>query len=264
MPLKAPRNLVHETSTTTGTGDFTLTAVSGKQRFSDSNAFGSGATTNVFDYFISHRTAAEWERGTGHMSDTNTLVRDTVIESSNAHAAVNFSAGTKDVTSDIPAANQYGWQTILAPTSLPAAQSFSITDIPQNFSELWLSIRDASVNAATSHQLDVQVDSDNGASYDTTAGNYIYYDFTVGGLGTLASLVGGLALASATVTRSVEVLIRGYTSERPVFTGFQRSATNLTFTHGFYTSTTPINAIRGLNSAAVNFDAGTYSLRGRN
>jgi hypothetical protein len=98
-----PANLVHQTSTTTGTGNFTLSTVNGKNSFS--NAFSTGVTTNVFDYYISNRDAAEWERGTGHMSDATTLVRDTVKESTNSNNAVNFSAGTKDVTNDVPAAN---------------------------------------------------------------------------------------------------------------------------------------------------------------
>lgn len=102
--MPAPANLVHETSTSTGTGNLTLTAVNGKQGFN--TAFGNGAPTNVFDYFISNRDAAEWERGTGHMSDATTLVRDTVIESTNANAAVSFSAGTKDVVNDVPASEQ--------------------------------------------------------------------------------------------------------------------------------------------------------------
>jgi hypothetical protein len=55
--MPAPANLVHETSTSTGTGNFTTSAVNGKQRFS--TAFGTGGTTNVFDYFISNRDAAE-------------------------------------------------------------------------------------------------------------------------------------------------------------------------------------------------------------
>lgn len=97
-------NLVHETTSGTGTGNLTLAAVNGKQRFSD--AFGTGSTTDVFHYFISNRAAAEYERGTGHMSDANTLVRDAVIESSNSNNAVNFSAGTKDVANDIPAGSQ--------------------------------------------------------------------------------------------------------------------------------------------------------------
>lgn len=100
--MPAPANLVHQTSTTTGTGAKTLAAVNGKRTFLA--AFGTGGT-NTFDYFISNRDAAEWERGTGHESG-GTLVADTVIESSNANAAVSFSAGTKDIMNDVPAAKQ--------------------------------------------------------------------------------------------------------------------------------------------------------------
>ena len=101
--MPAPANLVHQTSVSTGTGTFTLVAVNGKQGFA--NAFSTGGS-NVFDYFISNRDAAEYERGTGHMSDSTTLVRDTIIESTNSNNAVNFSAGTKDVTNDVPALTQ--------------------------------------------------------------------------------------------------------------------------------------------------------------
>lgn len=101
--MPAPRDLIHETSTSTGTGNLTLAAVNGKVRFSDAtHGFGTGGS-NVFDYYISNRSAAEWERGTGHMSDANTLVRDTVLASSNSDSAVDFSGGTKDVTNDVPA-----------------------------------------------------------------------------------------------------------------------------------------------------------------
>lgn len=98
-------NLVHETSTTTGTGNFTLTNANGKQSFN--GEFGNGSTTNVFFYFISNRdVASEREWGTGHMSASSTLVRDTVLGGSNGTSAVNFSAGTKDVTNDTPAASR--------------------------------------------------------------------------------------------------------------------------------------------------------------
>src|SRR5690606_10094460 len=101
--MPAPANLIHETSTTTGTGNLTVAAVNGKVRFSDSTyGFGTGGS-DVFWYFISNQAAAEWEIGTGHMSDANKLVRDTVLFSSNSNNAVNFSAGTKDVTNDVPA-----------------------------------------------------------------------------------------------------------------------------------------------------------------
>ncbi len=102
--MVAHADLVHETSTTTGTGNFTTTAVNGKQRLS--GAFGTGATLNVFDYYISNRDAAEWEHGTGHMSAVGTLVRDAVIAGSNGTSLVSFTAGTKDITNDVPGAEQ--------------------------------------------------------------------------------------------------------------------------------------------------------------
>ena len=121
--MPAPSDLVHETSTTTGTGNFTLTNANGKRSFN--TAFGNGAPTDVFDYFISNRDAAEWERGTGHLSAASTLVRDTVKASSNAGAAVNFSAGTKDVTNDIPADNQAVLETAL-PARIPHGMDMPI------------------------------------------------------------------------------------------------------------------------------------------
>src|SRR3954447_25596258 len=107
MAVTAQKNLVHESSISTGSGNFTTTALNGKVRFGDGTyGFGVGVTTNVFDYFISNRDAAEWEVGIGHCSALGTLVRDTVILSSNANAAVNFTAGTKDITNDVPASQQ--------------------------------------------------------------------------------------------------------------------------------------------------------------
>lgn len=98
-------NLVYQTTTGTSTGNLTLSAATGGwQTFN--GAFGNGSPTNVFYYYISSQSATEWELGTGHMSDATTLVRDTVIKSSNANAAVNFSAGTKNAIADVPASLQ--------------------------------------------------------------------------------------------------------------------------------------------------------------
>ena len=91
------KDRVQESSTTTGTGTFTLAgAVSGFQSFS---AIGTGNTTY---YAIVGGT--EWEVGLGtYTSSGTTLSRDTVLESSNSGSLVNFSAGTKNVFVTYPA-----------------------------------------------------------------------------------------------------------------------------------------------------------------
>lgn len=96
-------NFVQQTSVSTGTGAMVLTAQSGCRSFA--SAFGTGGN-DMFFYFIRHRSAAEWEVGTGHMADAATLVRDNVISSSNGGAKVAFSAGEKDVVNDIAAERQ--------------------------------------------------------------------------------------------------------------------------------------------------------------
>lgn len=92
---------VKDTTTTTGTGDITLSgsAPSGFQTF---NA--AVGTNSYFHYTITGGT--EWEVGIGYLSASTTLVRDSVLHSSNSDAAVNFSSGTKDVFLTIAAANQ--------------------------------------------------------------------------------------------------------------------------------------------------------------
>jgi hypothetical protein len=90
---------VKETSTTTGTGTFTLAgAVDGFQTFA---AIGDGNTTF---YTIALQGGTEWEVGLGtYTSSGTTLSRDTIFSSSNSGNAVNFSAGTKDVFVTYPA-----------------------------------------------------------------------------------------------------------------------------------------------------------------
>lgn len=192
--MPAPANLVHETSSSTGTGNLTLAAVNGKQRFS--GAFSTGATQNVFDYFISNRGATEWERGTGHMSDANTLVRDTVIESTNSNNAVNFSAGTKDVCNDIPAGNQTRFEgstvtdghavvfdgttgrlfrsagsppaaidlVLLANGTWSAVSEIAFTDLTDSYFKYTL-ICDSVLHSDDNVTLSVQASDDNGSSY---------------------------------------------------------------------------------------------------
>ena len=91
---------VKETSTTTGTGTFDLAgAISGFETF----VAGIGSTNTT--YYAIVNSNGEFEVGLGTVTDaaTDTLSRDTIISSSNSDAAVDFSAGTKNVFCTLPA-----------------------------------------------------------------------------------------------------------------------------------------------------------------
>ena len=85
---------IKESSTTTGTGNFTLDgAVSTLFR-----AFSAVAVNgDQVEYLIEHQGASEWESGIGTWTTGGVLQRTVVLASSNAGALVNFSAGTKHV-----------------------------------------------------------------------------------------------------------------------------------------------------------------------
>ena len=91
---------VKETTTTTGTGTFTLAgAVTGFE------TFGAGVgNSNTTYYAVTLPGTAEFEVGLGTLSsDSSTIARTTVISSSNSDNAVNFSAGTKTIFCTLPA-----------------------------------------------------------------------------------------------------------------------------------------------------------------
>ena len=92
---------VKETSTTTGTGTFSLGgAVDGFETFVAGIANG-----NTTYYAAVNRDADEFEVGIGTVTDASpdTLARTTIISSSNSDSAVDFSAGTKDIFVTLPA-----------------------------------------------------------------------------------------------------------------------------------------------------------------
>lgn len=93
-----------------------------------------------FYYVIAHQSANEFEVGTGTVSGS-TLTRTSVQISSNANAAVSFSAGTKDVFCATPALNlrpltttQTANQVFAGPTSgsaaLAAFRALVAADLP--------------------------------------------------------------------------------------------------------------------------------------
>jgi hypothetical protein len=90
---------VRETSTSTGTGNFTLGgAVTGYQTFASVMA-----TSDTTYYTIADQGGANWEVGIGTFTSPSTLARTTILSSSNGGSVVTFGAGTKDVFISLPA-----------------------------------------------------------------------------------------------------------------------------------------------------------------
>ena len=89
---------VKETSTTTGTGTYTLAgAVTGFETF---GSIGDGNTT----YYGCTDGAGNFEVGVGtYASSGTTLARTSILQSSNSDSAVNWSAGTKTLFCTMPA-----------------------------------------------------------------------------------------------------------------------------------------------------------------
>lgn len=90
---------VVETSTTTGTGDFTLAgAVTGYTRFADVCAVGDRVTYLIEAIDGNGDRTGEWETGDGTYSAANTLTRTTYHDGTAYPSATSFSAGTKRVS----------------------------------------------------------------------------------------------------------------------------------------------------------------------
>ena len=84
---------VKESSTSTGLGNIILAgAPTGFRTFASIIIVGE-----AFYYCIDGGESGEWEVGIGALTDATTLVRSSVLSSSNSDAAVSFSAGAKTV-----------------------------------------------------------------------------------------------------------------------------------------------------------------------
>tara|TARA_R110001606_G_scaffold75084_5_gene174053 strand:- start:774 stop:2162 length:1389 start_codon:yes stop_codon:yes gene_type:complete len=84
---------VKETSTTVGTGVFTLDGTSaGFKTFS--SVCGTG---DRFYYTIVNNDSGEFEVGEGILNATGEIIRSTILSSSNSDSIVTFGAGSKDV-----------------------------------------------------------------------------------------------------------------------------------------------------------------------
>jgi hypothetical protein len=89
MPLVV-KDRVKETSTTVGTGTYTLAgAATGFQSFS---VIGNGNTT-----YYTATDGTNWEVGIGTYTSSGTTLARTTILSSSTGSAINWGAGSKDI-----------------------------------------------------------------------------------------------------------------------------------------------------------------------
>lgn len=118
---------VKETTTTTGTGAVTLLgAVSQYQAFS--SVLADGDTTL---YAIVGQSGTEWETGLGTWNTGGTLTRTTVYQSSNSDTVVTFSAGTKDVFTQLSTSGPVGNVVSgVTPSIISVGAEFSSTGAP--------------------------------------------------------------------------------------------------------------------------------------
>jgi hypothetical protein len=92
---------VLESSTSTGTGDISLTgAHAGYQAFGDVLSVDDACPYCIQAVDANGNPSGDWEVGTGTYSAADTLTRTTVEASSNSGSAVDFAAGTKWVFLD--------------------------------------------------------------------------------------------------------------------------------------------------------------------
>ena len=93
------KDRVRESTAVTGTGAATLLGAPNTSYQAFSAVMSIGDTC----WYCIALPGTSWETGIGTYSGVNTLTRTTVLESSNAGAAVSFGVGTKDVFICLPA-----------------------------------------------------------------------------------------------------------------------------------------------------------------
>jgi microcystin-dependent protein len=161
------KDRVKETSTTTGTGTFTLAgAAAGYQSFS---VIGNGNTTF---YCIVDSSAGAWEVGIGTYTSSGTaLSRDTILESSNSGSAVSFGSGSKDVFVTYPAEKAVSTDDV---TSAVASASpagnvsfFAMSSAPSG----WIKANGAAVSRSTYSALFSAIGTTFGAGDGSTTFN---------------------------------------------------------------------------------------------
>jgi hypothetical protein len=116
------KDRVKETTSTTGTGSFTLAGA--EQGFQSFAAVGDGEQTY---YAVADPVTGDFEVGLGTYSTTGpTLSRDEVFSSSNSGSLVNFGAGDKEIFVTYPAGKAVSGSEGLIINSSTINQEFEI------------------------------------------------------------------------------------------------------------------------------------------
>jgi len=153
--------------------------------------------------------------------------------------------------------------------NLLATGSFSsttvdITNIPQLYSVLYIYFNGVSSGTATRQPL-IRVSTNNGSTFDSTAGNYDTMNISALGStsGTLASLIETVDEAASATWTGVVSLIGYQAGPFTQIEGFVDDSNPGRFKiSGFHRSASAINAIRFLWNGTGSFDAGTYEIYG--
>ncbi len=157
--------------------------------------------------------------------------------------------------------------TLIASGALQGSAVTDIVNIPQTFAHLVLHITSMSCDT-TNRAPRIQASVNNGASFDTTAANYVNSIDANGGGVAAASLAGSAVTPPLTATLwNIAVVIRGYQA------GLYKIATAISYeTSGIsvddrtvvWKNTGGLNALRIGWSGAGNAESGAYALYGFN
>lgn len=152
--------------------------------------------------------------------------------------------------------------TSIASGSLTGA-AVVITSIPATYAHLILVV--AASSSGSTEQTQVQVSVDNGSNYDATGGNYVGVmrtgtTFTATSTASLTES----ATHTAAQTDAFTLYLYGYQGGPHMSTHARiiANATEYMCDKTYIGSTSAINALKILGSAAGTFDAGTYALYG--
>ena len=184
---------VKDTSTTTGTGNIT---VSGSAPFGYRTFSTVLSVADTFYYAIQGQSTAEWEIGVGTYASTNQFARTTVLASSASGSAVSFSSGTKNVFITLAATRtlQLGPSDTLTAGSVPYGTGSALAYTAAGTSGQFLKSNGAGaptwVTAAGTGTV-TSVDVSGGTTGLTTSGGPVTTSGTITIAGTLAIANGG-------------------------------------------------------------------------